>query len=264
MTTEAQVRPKRFFVPDGDGYLPKGLTISPWRGDSMNGVALGLIMSHALTAEPHYQAGHIARFTLDILRPAPAQRTTVNWRVARDGRRVQLLEGELESGGVVAARASALIVAPTPPFPEARANRPPPIPPQDAPERAVIPASTGLETRLVASRAEAADGRQSLWVRVSADIVEGFPATALSTALAAADFGASSMREYRKDWTSPNLDIAAHFSRTPRGEWVHSSFKPMALGSGVAVVDHVMSDLDGVFARAHQTLYFSRVKQAAA
>lgn len=264
MTTQTHVRPKRFYVPDGDGYLPKGLTISPWRGDSQNGVALGLIMSHALTAEPHYQAGHIARFTLDILRPAPAQRTVVRWRVARNGRRVQLLEGELESGGVVAARASALIVAPSGPAPDARPAPPPPSPPETAPEHAVIPAGTGLETRLVETRDAAASGRQSLWVRVVADIVEGSPATPVSAAIAAADFGASCMREYRKAWTSPNLDIAVHFARAPRGEWVHTACKPMALGAGIAIIDHHLSDRDGLFGRAHQTLYFSPVKRAAA
>jgi len=262
-STSEQVRAKRFYVAEGDGFVPTGLSTSPWRRDSQNGLALGLLMTHTLVRRPEAAQGHLARFTLDILRPAPAALTTIAWRVARGGRRVQLLEGELIAGGEVSARASALFVAPTGPPPPPREMHPPPVSPEDALERTVLARGTGVDTRLVERRTESPTGRQSLWVRVEADVVPGAGATPIGAAVAASDFGGSSLRDYSKEWTYPNLDIAVHFSRAPRGEWVHASTLPMMLGRGTAVIDHHLSDRDGPFARAHQTLFFGRIREAA-
>jgi len=264
MAAEPAARRKRFFVAEGDGFVPTGLSTSPWRRDSQNGLALGLIMAHTLGARPEAADGRLARFTLDILRPAPAQLTHVAWRVVRGGRRVQLLEGELKAGGEIAARASALFVAPTSPTPAGQVLRPPPLRPENAPpDWLLMPRETGLHTLRAETRAESRSGRQSLWLRVEADIVPGSPASPVATAIAVSDFGGSTLREYGKGWTYPNMDIAVHFSRTPRGEWVHASSAPMMLGHGVAVVDHQLSDLDGPFARSHQTLFLSRRREAA-
>jgi hypothetical protein len=255
-------RRKRFYVAEGDGFVPTGLSISPWRGDAQNGLALGLMAVHTLEARPEAKAGKLARLTLDILRPAPAQLTRVTWRVARGGRRVWLLEAEIIAGGETAARASALFVAPAGPAPDAQPLRPPGALPQDAPERLIMPRGTGLLAVRDATRAEARSGRQSLWLKLTADIVPGSPASPIATAVAISDFGGSTLRDYSADWAYPNMDIAVHFSRTPRGEWVHAASAPMMLGHGVAVVDHHLSDLNGPFARAHQTLFLSRRQKA--
>jgi hypothetical protein len=264
--TTAPARRKKFYLPEGGGFAPMRLAGSPWRGDAQNGVALGVLMAHTLETRADTGGGRLARFTLDIMRPAPAQLTQVTWRVARAGRRVRLLEGILEAGGVEAVRASALFVSPTGPTPPPQPLVSPGAPPDEAPEPPFVPIETGLEMRVLRrGRLTQAGERvqQSVWVRLLAEAVPGGGTSTLAAAIAIADTGGASLREYTADWTSPNLDIAIHFSRTPRGEWVHAATAPMVLGNGVAVIDHRLSDVDGPFARAHQTIFYTPRRGAA-
>jgi len=267
MTEPSEPRRKRFYLPEGDGFTPTRLSGSPWRGDAQNGLALGLLMAHTLETQADTGGGHLARFTLDIMRPAMAQLTHVNWRVARGGRRVRLLEGVLEAAGETAARATALYISPTGAPPPSMPLVSPGGPPETTTERPFVSREAGLDMKVgrrwsVDASGESCD--QSVWLRVEADIVPGFGASPTATAIAAADIGGSTIRAHARDWTYPNLDIAVHFARQPEGAWVHAATRPLVLGSGVAVIDHRFSDTRGAFGRAHQTLYFTRGARSAA
>jgi acyl-coenzyme A thioesterase PaaI-like protein len=257
---------KPFYTREGDVFMPTGLSTSPWNRATQNGVALGVVMSHTLNEEVGAAHARLARLTLDILRPAPIGPTRVVWRALHDGRRVRLLQGELEADGVIAARANALLVAPSGPTPEAQSQLPPAISPEQATDETIVPRQTGLETRIVQrGRVDLSAARRPhrVWLRVEAEITPGAPASPVSTAMAAADCGGSSLGPLGAEWNSPNLDITAHFARAPRGIWVQTEAEPMMLGNGVAVINHRLSDRDGEFARAHQTLFFTRRPQGA-
>jgi hypothetical protein len=264
MTTTPDHEPKPLYRPDGGGFAPTSLSASPWQADAQNGVSLGALMAHTLGVQANPEGAYLARFTLDILRPAPRALTRVVWRVARAGRRVRLLEGELEAGGVIAARASALFVAPDGPAPPALALVPPAIPPEEAPPRPLNPRESGLESRLI-QRGQPSEGvKLSLWVRVKAPIVPGAWASPITTAIAAADTGGAALGDYGAAWNFPNLDIAVHFARAPHGDWVHVDAEAMVLGNGTAVINHRLSDRQGAFARGHQTLFLTRRQPRAA
>jgi acyl-coenzyme A thioesterase PaaI-like protein len=260
-TTQPQPARRRFFEAEGAGFRPTGIATSPWRRDAQNGLAMGLLITHSLEQRPEAAQSRLARLTIDILRPAPFDFTEIAWRVVRGGRRVQVLEGEFVAGGVVSCRASALLVAPTGPPPPPQAGEPPAIAPEEATGGLVLPPQTGLDARRVQ---DAADNVHSMWLRVEADVVPGARASPVATALALSDFGGATARRYSRAWTYPNLDIDVHFSRTPRGEWLHASSTTMMMGRGVGVVEHRLSDREGPVARAHQTLYFSRAPEGRA
>jgi hypothetical protein len=261
----ASVR-KTFYVPAGDGFRPTALTMSPWRSDAQNGVSLGMLMVHTLETRADTGGGRLARFSLEIMRPAPRTLTHVAWRVARSGRRVRLLEGVLSADGIEAARVNALIVSPTGEAPPPMPLAPPGLPPEGSSTPSLMPFKSGLDMRLKRGALTETGQRlrQRMWMRLLADIVPGVAPSPHAVALAVSDTGGACMNDYAKDWTWPNLDIAVHFSRTPRGEWVHASSDALVLGAGVATIDHHLSDIDGPFARAHQTLLFAPRRGAAA
>src|ERR1019366_3131992 len=132
---------------EGPHSLPQMQTPSPWRRDAQNGVALGLLMAQTLEAEIDLDREQLARFTLDILHPAPFAPTRISWRVTHADDRVRLLEGLLEARGLKAVRASALVLASSEAAPVA--NRSALItPPEDSSERELNQRS-GLSVRLI-------------------------------------------------------------------------------------------------------------------
>jgi acyl-coenzyme A thioesterase PaaI-like protein len=251
--------PRAFFEVAGDLFIPRPSTASPWRAGHQNGVAIGSLLAHTLLrAEPPAEMD-IARFTLDILRPAPMAPVRAEWRREREGRRTHVLEGSLIIEGVEVARASALFVRradegiPATPF------EPPTPLPEDAPHDHQMPLSTGLESRIV-QRGAAGDAPRPgrVWVRTLRRIVDGFDSHPVISAVVAADFGGNISGAFeRRDWNSPNLDIAVHFFRPPRDAWILVEAEVLVLGNGSALVDSQMSDRYGAFGRSQRTLFIT-------
>jgi len=254
-----------FFHQEGEAFAPTALSANHWHPDAQSGVALGLLMSHTLQAQPEAANGRLARFTLDILRPAPALPTRVAWRLANSEGTVRLLEGELEAGGQVAARASALFVDPTAASPPAMPLVPPIAAPEDAGKAPAMARQIGLEPRFLSVGRLGPSGERTphvLWLRLEADITPGVRASPISTAVAISDFGGSALGDYGSAWNFPNVDIAVHFARQPEGEWVQTRVSPLLLGENVGIIDHRLSDRRGPFAHAHQVMFFTRRETA--
>ncbi|MET0181418.1 MAG: acyl-CoA thioesterase domain-containing protein, partial [Caulobacterales bacterium] len=165
--------PNYFYTREGDAFAPTLLSQSPWDGRAQSGQAIAALVAHTLEASGDLGNAQIARFTLDILRPAPMAPTRVTWRVARAGRRVRLLEGVFLAGGDAAVKATVLAVAPDAPHPASQELPPPPISPEAAPRIQIADRITGLDTRLVRRRGENAARYHSFWVRVSAEVAPG-------------------------------------------------------------------------------------------
>lgn len=251
--------PNHYYTIENGAFVPTRLCENPWTEHAQAGHVVAALMAHTLEASGETGGGSIARFTLDILSPAPMAPTKVIWRIVRPGRRVRLLEGLFDAGGV-RAQARVLVVAPDAPHPEAPPLTPPKISPEAAPRTPIAPRETGLETRLVHPREKTSEGfrtRQAHWLRIAAEITPGVKASPLALAMTASDTGGASLGETAAGYGFPNLDVSVHFSRQPHGEWALCEVEPMMLGGGVCVADHVLSDERGVFARAHQTLFFT-------
>jgi hypothetical protein len=218
-------------------------------------------MAQTLEGEIDVRREMLARFTLDILHAAPFAPTRVSWRLTHADARVRIFEGLLEARGVNAVRAGALVLAAdesAPPEPQEALT-----PPVGASDRELNQRS-GLSVRLVKRDRQAGHTRETAWLRVSANVAPGRPASRIATAVAAADIGAVSLSRYRDDWVFPNLDLAVHFVRPPQAGWLRVDTEPMMLGAGICVINHCISDSAGPCARAHQTLFFSPRRRASA
>ncbi|HXQ47746.1 MAG TPA: acyl-CoA thioesterase domain-containing protein [Caulobacteraceae bacterium] len=253
-----------YYGVDGDEFLPTMLSASPWRRDAQNGVALGLLMAHTLEAQFDPSREQVARFTLDILHPAPFAPTNVTWSTIRADSRIHLFEGKLEARGLKAVRASALVLAAGESAPRTDGGRDF-APPAESSERELNQQS-GLNVRLMrsGSRGAATHSRATAWVRVEADVTPGEPASNIAAAIAAADMGAVALRRYRDCWDFPNLDVAVHFVRPPHQGWLRVDTEPLMLGAGVCVINHRIFDGEGPCARAHQTLFFNPRRRTSA
>ena len=96
-----------FFVRDGESFRPTPWTRGPWDPSAQHAGPPAALVARAIEAlEPDGQ-WQVARFTLEILRPIPLTPLRVEVRIARPGRRVQLVEGSLVDERGEVAKASA-------------------------------------------------------------------------------------------------------------------------------------------------------------
>lgn len=201
-----------------------------------------------------------AHLNIDILRPTPFEPVRAVTRVVRPGRRMQIVEVDLIARGQVTARARILRLrqAPSPHVAEAM----PYPPPEETPPnllrdgRSRIGALT--ETRGVPGDFGGPDSAV-IWARFHADIVPGAPAAGIVQAAMLADFGNGlSCCVDRDHWTYANVDITVHMVRAPLGDWMLIAAETVTQGLGVGLVNSVLADRNGPFARAHQTLFIDR------
>lgn len=247
-----------YFEAHADGVRPSPIARSPWNAEHQSGVAVAAMLTHALEQVPTAAPLMFARIVVDILRPVPMRPIQVSTRITRDGRRMQNLAAELSFDGETVATATALRVrlAETP-----RAMPPVNYPtPDEAPRRPLVrrePLRTGLETRVIAGGLTEI-GPGTVWARVNGDLFPGEPASPLVTAMMTCDLGSAIAAVLdSREWTFANLDISAHFVRPPTSPWILLDAHTITHGDGVALVDSLVCDEEGLVGRAHQTLFIA-------
>lgn len=101
--------PSAFFVADGDTFGPTSIARGPW-GQTISGNFVGGLLGHAIeraAGDPDFQP---ARLTVDLLRPAALSPVQVSTTVAREGRRLRLVDAVMTQSETIVARASALFL----------------------------------------------------------------------------------------------------------------------------------------------------------
>jgi hypothetical protein len=250
------------FVRDGDRYVATELAQGAWDPRHANGGSTLALLAHCLDDVPTLVPMTLGRLTADLVRPLPLGRPlTVTTTVAREGRKIQVVDVHLVQDDVLVARASALRLrdadltaldglpggAPVP-------TAAPLVPPEEA-------VSLRQSPRQVARFLEAIDMRHApatestppgMWVRLEVPVVGGEPVRATSRMALAFDCANSvnvAIDPGTATTTTINPDVNAHVLRPATGEWIaltgETRFSP-ALGRGVSTA--VLSDLGGVFA----------------
>lgn len=235
---------------------PLHAATGPWDPGFQNGVALSGLMAHVFETTPSAEGMDVARFHIDILKPTPMRPFRITVTPVRDGRRLQVLDAELRVDGELTARASAVRLrrAETP----TASVGPPPAPPEAWPPRLLSPRRPIFS--MVESRQrqgpDGAAGYGAAWFRLTGDIVEGCPITPFVQMALVSDMGSGQARvvDYRTH-TFANIDISVNLARAPRGDWVLLESEAVSHGEGRALVNTLLSDREGKFARAHQTLF---------
>ena len=247
-----------FYEPLGGGrFSSTPHTRGPWDPAFQHaGPPAALLGREIERCEPR-EGFVLARATFEILRAVPVAEVQVAARVARPGRSVELLEGELAVEGepVMTVRAWRVKASTAPDV-----DRDPPPPPRpDEPS----PPPPGLDGfgygRAVELRFAAGGWGQrrpaTVWTRLLQPVVPDEEPTGVQRVLAVADSGngVSAVLSW-DEWLFINTELTVHFRRPPRGEWICLDAETSIAHGGAGLARYVLSDDDGVVAQGAQAL----------
>ena len=243
----------------GDGkWLATVHTTGPWDAAAQHGgppsALLGRVMQRC---EPRDDM-IIARFTCEILSAIPVGELTVQARLARPGRSVQLLEGVITAGGREVALATAWRVL--------RAQSPsagPGLPsPPGLPDHGTPPPPGGwvdgylsaIEWRNV--RGQFGErGPATVWARMRYPLLPDEEPGPLERVLAIADSSSGVSGELDlREWHFINPELTVHLHRDAAGEWICLDAQTTISAGGAGLGTSVLSDLDGPVGVCAQSL----------
>jgi hypothetical protein len=248
-----------FYVPLGDGlWRATPHTTGPWEAGAQHGGPPSALLGRAVQRCQPRADMMITRFTCEILRSIPVGDISVQTRLARPGRKVELLEATASADGREVARASAWRVLRTdsPPV-QPRAASPPGV--RDQP-RIRPPASwtdgyiSAIEWRQ-AGGSLGGPGPATLWARMRYPIVPDEEPSPLERVLVIADSGSGISWELdMKSWLFINPELTVHLHRDAVGEWICLDAQTAISTGGAGLATSVLSDLDGPVGVAAQSL----------
>lgn len=246
---------------DGSIAHTQPCAAGPWGPGLQHGGAPASLIAWAVERIPTLEAMHVARITVDLLRPVPIAPLEIRTEVVREGRRIQLVAVSLLHEGVEVVRASVLKVrdkALTLPDTAVEENVTLPGPECGSPAEGALADSTaafiqGLDLRVVKG-AFREPGPAAIWFRAHRPIVAGEPISPLMRVAIAADFcnGVSSVLDFRR-WTFINADLTVSLARMPVGEWILLDARTWLEG-GAGIAFAKLGDERGFFGRAVQSL----------
>ena len=261
--------PDALFLRDGDRFVPTELCRGPWRPDAQHGGPPAALLAHAVERAAGEDGMQSVRLTIELLRPVPLAPLTVAARIARPGRKVQLLEASLRTAEAEVARAVALRIRRTDlPVPTAVDARPAPPPGPDAGSASkppwVLPEtpafhSHAVEHRFVAGGFDRA-GAATDWIRLLVPVVAGEPTPPLARVAAVADFGngISWVLSRLDGWQFINPDLTIYLHRLPATEWVCLDAVTWVEPHGIGLAESRLWDERGMIGRSLQSLLLDR------
>jgi acyl-Coa thioesterase superfamily protein/acyl-CoA thioesterase superfamily protein len=251
-----------FYVRDGDWFASTPWTRGPWDPGAQHAGPPAALVARAIEGLEPDREFQVARFTLEILRPIPLTALRVEARVARPGKRVQLVEASLlDERGDVARAGAWLIRRADEPVPAAGQEPPPFDAPLDAPAAPVFDPPwegesyfTAMEWRVVRG-AFFEPGPAAAWMRSRIPLVEGEEPSPLARVLIVADSGngISSVRS-PLEYLFINTELTVHLFRLPVGEWVCLDAVSRIDPSGIGVAESILWDETGRLGRGNQAL----------
>lgn len=259
--------PEAVFFADGDAFVPSALARGPWDPNAQHGGAPAALIARAIEREPGPPM-HVARLTLELLRPVPLAPLQIATRVTRPGKKVQLLEASMATtDGTEVVRASGLRIR----HAEVELgslvtvdDRLTPLPDELETERFRF-ADEGLAMFPLAMEGRPARGRfadsgpAAMWFRLRVPMVAGEVTSPLMRVAAAADFGngVSAVLDWNR-YLFINPDLTVYLQREPVGEWVGLDAVTYPEGTGVGLAESALYDQRGRIGRSLQSLLIER------
>jgi hypothetical protein len=253
------------FAPTAGGWRASELTRGPWDpGHQHAGPPSALVAREVLHAAAPLGLAHLARLTVNLLRPIPIGELQVAVATDYAGRNAAHFSASVTAEGKEIMRCTALVQRDVPlALPEGLAGHPlpkAPASPEDSPpgrfpfhsdER--IGYSQLVETRVAAGHMFR--GPCAIWFRLRHPIVEGEAPLPAERVAVAADSGngISAILDFRK-YVFVNSDLTINLLRRPVGEWIcieaQTLFGP---GSG-GLAESRIYDEEGLVGRGTQSL----------
>lgn len=252
-----------FFISRGTAYLATEATRGPWDDGHQHAGPPSGLLGHALQRFQQRDDARIVRVTIEILRPVPIAEVEVEVKAARPGKRVELLEAVMTSGGETVLKARAWRMRTT-----ALGLDPPPGNALAGPESgrwepffagvADIGYHTHMDWRFVRGSFREM-GPATAWLRMKVPLLPGEEPSPLVRVLVAADSGNGvSCALDPQEYLFVNTDLSVFLHRTPEGEWIGMDSRTILDPSGVGLTETTLYDRSGPVGRALQTLYVAK------
>ena len=256
--------PQCLYEPDGERFVPTGLTRGPWHRDFQHAGPPAALLARAVERAGAVAPGQAARLGFDILRPVPLAPHRVEVRTLRPGRNVEQLEATLldAAGGDALMRLTAWRLRREALELPCGLGEPDPPPPPAAEGTSSLPAfwaepvayHAALDWRFVSGEFDA-PGPATAWTRLRVPVVGGEPPSPLERLLVMAD--AASGISHVLDWTRwvfINVDLGIQLERPPEGEWMAMDAVTRLGPAGAGLCTSVLSDERGRVGVSTQTL----------
>jgi Thioesterase-like superfamily len=252
-----------FYEREGDLFRATELTRGPWDAGAQHAGPPAGLLGYAIERLPEAEEFQVGRVTFEILRSVPIAPVRVAARVARPGRRVQMVEAEISDAGgeaLMRARAWRLRTAPVEIPPEVVPQASPPPPPEEGADPGFFPTGqehgyhTAMDVRFIAGRFTE-QGPATVWLRMRQPLVAGEEPSPLQRVLVVADVGngVSATLDFRR-FLFINVDLTVQLERMPAGEWICVDAVTLPQPNGIGTAESVLSDAEGRIGRGLQTL----------
>ncbi len=238
------------------------LTVGPWNPEHQHAGPPSALMARAVERAATAEGlTHLARLTVNLLRPAPIGECRVE--VARDyvGRNAGHYSGRFIAGDKECARFTALMQREQDaPVPERNPDPPAaPTPPSQCPVETMnfADASFGyadlVETRV--AQGHMFKGPCAAWFRMNHPLVAGERPSPYQRAAVAADSGSGigAALDFGT-YSFVNCDLTINLFRRPEGEWICLDSRSLIGAAGCGMAESALYDEQGMIGRATQSL----------
>jgi acyl-CoA thioesterase len=247
---------------EDDTFRPTKWTRGPWGPDSQHGGPPAALLGRAIENVNDRADLSVARIVFDILRPVPIEPLTLDVRVARPGKSVELVQAALSTSEHEVMRASAWRIHAEERDLEPTKPASPPAPPSEG--VALPPFQTGYEGYLQAMEwvfiegIFLQEGPATAWMRMRIPLLAGEEPSPLTRVLAAVDSasGISSAVDF-STWLFVNPDLSVYLSRLPRGEWICLDAATTVDKRGIGLAAGRIFDTEGEIGRSLQSLFIA-------
>jgi Thioesterase-like superfamily len=253
-----------FFEPlGGNRYRATAATGGPWDPKAQHGGPPTALLTRAVEQVAPRDGMPFARLTCEILGPVPVDDVTVDARVSRPGRNVELVEATLSAGERAVARLAGWRITAAPLDVESfsPADTVPPLP--DAGSGGPSPDwhdgyLSAIDFRFVDGGFDR-PGPAAVWTRTRIPLVAGEEPTPLQRVALVADIGNGISHTLPiRDWYFINPELSIHVFRHPVGEWVAVDARTSIAPGGTGLAESRLHDLDGPIGRGNQALLIAR------
>lgn len=249
-----------FYIARGDRYVSTEWTRGPWDPSAQHAGPPSALLGRAIERLDGGDEFAVARITVELLRSVPIAELTVNARLVRPGRSVQLAEAALSDATGEVALARAWRIRRTGTTAEQSA---PEAPPFGSPESVGAvdfdpwggPSYFSAVEWRVARGGFFEPGPAAVWMRMRGRLVEDEEPSPLSRVLVAADSGNGiSMELSMATHLFINTELSVHLAREPEGEWVALDARTRIGPNGTGVATSELYDAGRRIGAANQAL----------
>lgn len=244
---------RALFVADGDRFIPTPLSGGPWSPEHQFGGSAAALLATVIEDIPTLVPQQVVRLTVDLMRPVPVRPVTVEARVVREGKRIQLTEAAILFEGAEVARCSALRMrvgdlGDLPVYqgepqvgPPAGASRP------ESPYDKSNPPGVAGATHFTF---ESPDGFfvDPTWIRMRVPVIAGRDTRALARLAFFADFASGIGHPRSLPVTGINADLTLNIVRYPTDDWLCLTGTGWTSPRGIGLSQAAISDSQGVAA----------------